>query len=136
MRFGGVSSSTSTFFSLSFPLPFLFSSYHSSSSRSYVMLSGLCPATPYGGAPGRGGAVAPDVAVRRVRPRGCTKPRKGGLEAPLNTPRTPAQAAAIAGATSAAVATALASAVDAAVSTAYANAAAVAAAAAAAVSEE
>ena len=101
------------------------------------MLSGLCPATPYGGAPGRGGAVAPDMAVRRVRPRGCTKPRKGGLEAPLmNTPRTPAEAAAIAEATSAAVATALACAGDAAVSAACTNAADAAAAPAAAVSEE
>ena len=88
------------------------------------MLSGLCPATPYGGAPGRGVAVAPNVAVRRVRPRGCAKLHERGPDAPLNRPRTPAEAAAIAEATSAAVATALASAVDAAVSTAYANAAA------------
>ena len=89
------------------------------------MLSGLCPATTYGGAPGRGGAAAPNVAVRRVRPRGCAKLHERGPDAPLNRPRTPAEAAAIAEATSAAVATAIASAVDAAVSTAYANAAAV-----------
>ena len=131
-------SSWSTFFSLSFPILFPFFSYHSSSYHSYVMLSGLCPATTYGGAPGRGGAAAPNVAVRRVRPRGCAKLHERGPDAPLNRPRTPAEAAAIAEATSAAVANAIASAVDGAVSTAYANAAAAVppAAAAAAVPEE
>ena len=116
----------------------LLSSYHSSSYHSYVMLSGLCPATTYGGALGRGGAAAPNIAVRRVRPRGRAKLHERGPDAPLNRPRTPAEAAAIAEATSAAVATAIASAVDAAVSTAYANAAAVVppAAVAAAVPEE
>ena len=85
-----------------------------------------------------GGAAAPNVAVRRVRPRGCAKLHERGPDAPLNRPRTPAEAAAIGEATSAAVATAIASAVDAAVSTAYANAAAAVppAAVAAAVPEE
>jgi hypothetical protein len=95
---------------------------------SYVMLSGLCPATR-GGAPGRGGAVAPDVPVRRVRPRPCAKLHDGGLAAHLSKPRTPAETAAIAEATSAAAAAFLASSIDAAVAAACMNAAAVAAAA-------
>ena len=96
------------------------------------MLSGLCPASETGGAPGRGGAVAPDIAVRRVRPRGCAKLHERGPNSPLNMPRTPAETAAIAEATSAAAATALASAVDAAVAAAYTSAAAAVAAAASA----